>query len=96
MWFGVGYTVPTSGSKLQDTLGNAAAALTAEAVANRTAKPTVMIESAGSFPTKDAFAVTITFSVPVTGFLAIRGDGGQGRGGGGVCEPDGRRSTRST
>ena len=29
-----------------------------------------MIESAGSFPTKDAFAVTITFSAPVTGFQA--------------------------
>ena len=56
------YTVPGSGSKLQDTLGNAAAALTAEAVTNRTVKPTVTIESAGSFPTKDAFAVTITFS----------------------------------
>ncbi len=66
----VGYAVPGSGSKLQDALGNAAAALTAEAVTNRTAKPTVVIESAGSFPTKDAFAVTITFSEDVTGFLA--------------------------
>ena len=66
----VSYTVPQSGSKLQDALGNAAAALTDEAVTNRTMKPTVVIESAGSFPTKDAFAVTITFSEAVTGFEA--------------------------
>ena len=64
----VGYTVPGSGSKLQDALGNAAAALTDEAVTNDTAKPTVVIASAGAFPTKDAFAVTITFSEAVTGF----------------------------
>ena len=62
------YTVPGSGSKLQDALGNAAAALTDEAVTNDTAKPTVVIASAGAFPTKDAFAVTITFSEAVTGF----------------------------
>ena len=64
----VSYTVPGSGSKLQDALGNAAAALTDEAVTNDTAKPTVVIASAGAFPTKDAFAVTITFSEAVTGF----------------------------
>ena len=60
--------MPGSGSKLQDALGNAAAALTDEAVTNDTAKPTVVIASAGAFPTKDAFAVTITFSEAVTGF----------------------------
>ena len=66
----VSYTVPGSGSKLQDTLGNAAADLAATDVANDTAKPTVTIASGANHPTKDAFAVTITFSEDVTGFQA--------------------------
>ena len=66
----VSYTAPGSGAKLQDELGNAAASLTDRAVTNDTAKPTVLIASDATFPTKDAFAVTFAFSADVTGFVA--------------------------
>ena len=66
----VSYTAPGSGAKLQDELGNTAASLTDRAVTNDTAKPTVAIASDATFPTKDAFAVTLTFSADVTGFVA--------------------------
>ena len=66
----VDYTAPTgANAKLQDTLGNAAANLSAQAVTNETAKPTVAIESAADFPTKDAFSVTFEFSESVTEFV---------------------------
>ena len=38
------------------------------AVVNNTAKPTVVIASTGTFPTKDPFGVTLEFSVVVSGF----------------------------
>ena len=66
----VSYRVPQSGSKLQDMLGNPAAALTAKNVTNETAKPAVEITSGANHPTNAAFAVTITFSEAVTGFQA--------------------------
>ena len=63
----VSYTAPGT-NKLQDAQGNAAGALMDRAVVNDTAKPTVTIESMNTFPTKDAFTVTLEFSDAVTGF----------------------------
>ena len=65
----VTYTAPAT-DPVQDALGNAVANLDAQAVANNTVRPTATIASAATFPTKDAFAVTITFSEAVTGFAA--------------------------
>ena len=70
----VTYTAPST-NKLRDALGNAAAALTDRAVTNETpdtTAPTVTIASDADFPTKDAFAVTLTFSEAVTGLAASK------------------------
>ena len=63
----VSYTAPGT-NKLQDALGNAAVNLADGAVVNNTAKPTVAITGTDTFPTKDAFTVTLEFSDAVTGF----------------------------
>ena len=72
----VGYAVPTgtNASPLRDAVGNAAAAFSGVAVTNETADadaPTVAsIASGAAHPTKDPFAVTVTFSEAVTGLTA--------------------------
>ena len=66
----VSYTVPSGvgAQPVRDALGNAAAALTDRSVPNDTARPTVAVASDATFPTRDAFTVTLTFSEAVTGF----------------------------
>ena len=68
----VGYT-PPGAVPLRDAPGNAVAAFAGREVANATADataPTATFASDATFPTKDAFVVTITFSEPVTGLAA--------------------------
>ena len=69
----VDYTAPTgdAAKPIRDTLGNAAANLSAQAVTNETAKPTATFTSSATLhPTREAFTVTITFSGSVTGLDA--------------------------
>ena len=63
----VDYTAPTS-DPVRDPAGNAAANLSDQSVTNATTRPTATIASSATFPTKDAFAVTVEFSAAVTGF----------------------------
>ena len=85
----VSYTVPGSGSKLQDALGNAAADLAATDVANRHGEADGDDRERCEPPDEgrvrgDDHLLGGRDRVP-----GIRGDGGQGRGVGVVCEPDG-------
>ena len=62
----VSYTAPDT-NPVRDAAGNAAGNLTNRAVTNETGLPKVAIASTATFPTKDAFTVTLTFSKSVTG-----------------------------